>query len=125
MLLTRGLLIFSIFILSTSARRRDFDPEKYARKSVYNAVDRVKNRITTTPKTAEGNSRHDKNDKSIMRTMAIIEAKSADGRIIMLFCDNECGKERKQVSFYISTSMNILYRYLYQISYMNYLYISI
>lgn len=81
--------------LFVSVYSKSLDVEKIARKSALNAVERVRSKITTTPSTSPADSR---NDKAIMRTMAIIEAKSSEGRIILLFCDQECPKERNQVN---------------------------
>ena len=95
-------IIFTLFF-NFCHSRNNFDPETIARKSVYNAVERVRNKITTTPSTSSASavsSTDLRNDRFIIRTMSVIEAKSSEGRVIILFCDIDCEKERESVKHF-------------------------
>uniref|UniRef100_A0A914YU54 Uncharacterized protein n=1 Tax=Panagrolaimus superbus TaxID=310955 RepID=A0A914YU54_9BILA len=89
-------ILFTYFL--SICHSKNFDHETIARKSVYNAVERVRNKITTTPSTSTSDSR---NDRTIIRTMSVIEAKSAEGRVIIIFCDIDCEKERLKIPIWI------------------------
>uniref|UniRef100_A0A7E4W4K3 Thioredoxin domain-containing protein n=1 Tax=Panagrellus redivivus TaxID=6233 RepID=A0A7E4W4K3_PANRE len=70
--------------------------DPYVRKPLYNAADRARHRLEK----AEYNDK--RIDKNIMRTLAIIEAKSIEGRVVMLFCATDCVSHREKIPAWIS-----------------------